>query len=179
MDCRKGRIAPSTCTVESCRRLSPPINPPALHIQPTATLTAAPKGAASGTAELTHLTITLSPSAKKIGPNSAGHPATLLPGANKSSLPPKPSISSEPRCWFLQAAAEPKAGPQSWGALAELQDEPQLISSQAELSPALSFKPEKQINQWENPAFTQAAMVPTVLVLFSEVPAASQAQDEF
>lgn len=63
--------------------------------------------------------------------------------------------------------------------MAELQDEPQLISAQAELSPALSFKPEKQINQWENPAFAEAAMVPTVLVLFSEVPAASRAQDEF
>lgn len=65
------------------------------------------------------------------------------------------------------------------GALAEPRDEPQLISARAEPSPGLSFRPEKQINQWEKPAFTEAAMVPTVLVLFSEVPAASRAQDEF
>lgn len=123
--------------------------------------------------------ITLSPSAKKIGQTVLGILPLCFQGYINHPLPPNPSISSEPTGRILLAAAEPKARPQSWGALAELQDEPQLISARAEPSPALSFKPEKQINQWENPALTEAAMVPPVLVLFSEVPAASRAQDEF
>lgn len=116
--------------------------------------------------------ITLSPSAKEIGQTVLG----ILPLCFQVQI-------NHPFLQTHQSPASPGAGSskqgQSWGALAELQDEPQLISSQAELSPALSFKPEKQINQWENPAFTEAAMVPTVPVLFSEVPAASRAQDEF
>lgn len=180
MDGRKGRTAPQPQTSQwkAPEGSAPPqcSSPAPTVLEPTATSQLPKRFSFRNSTTQSFNTskmITLSPSAKKIGQTVLGILPLCFQGQINHPLPSNPSV------WILQQQQSPKQSPQSWGAMAELQDEPQLISAQAELSPALSFKPEKQINQWENPAFAEAAMVPTVLVLFSEVPAASRAQDEF